>query len=318
MVEPGPGQVQFYTSAADFIRDADPIFADREAEHSIMLGVLGNLQKDMNFYNITPELVAVTGSAGSPVLLASMVHPHPFVLSLPARDASEEDIRSAVKCLANYAGSVLKEKKVFPAKIVGHPQLVEPLVLHLAARSTPLKRGLGIQFYSLQPDSLVEPRLKMSDDTSLTARRYEPEKDAGWLRKWVHEFFMDVWGYAQERMVENQLSELAKLPKEARGMFLLFQGENFVSYAGYGGATANTMRITGVFTPAEFRGRGYGQLICWYACRYLLTPVEKEGLGRSQLVIAADQNKTSVMGIYQRLGFRDLTEVREYVADATG
>lgn len=32
------------------------------------------------------------------------------------------------------------------------------------------------------------------------------------------------------------------------------------------------------------------------ACRYLLTPVEKEGLGRSQLVIAADQNKTSVMG----------------------
>lgn len=55
-----------------------------------------------------------------------------------------------------------------------------------------------------------------------------------------------------------------RLPKEARGMFLLFQGENFVSYAGYGGATANTMRITGVFTPAEFRGRGYGQLICWY------------------------------------------------------
>jgi hypothetical protein len=28
----------------------------------------------------------------------------------------------------------------------------------------------------------------------LTARRYEPEKDAGWLRKWVHEFFMDVAG----------------------------------------------------------------------------------------------------------------------------
>ena len=25
---------------------ADPIFADREAEHSVMLGVLGNLEKD--------------------------------------------------------------------------------------------------------------------------------------------------------------------------------------------------------------------------------------------------------------------------------
>lgn len=284
MVEPGPGQVQFYTSAADFIRDADPIFADREAEHSIMLGVLGNLQKDMNFYNITPELVAVTGSAGSPVLLASMVHPHPFVLSLPARDASEEDIHSAVKCLANYAGSVLKEKKVFPAKIVGHPQLVEPLVLHLAARSTPLKRGLGIQFYSLQPDSLVEPRLKMSDDTSLTARRYEPEKDAGWLRKWVHEFFMDVAEGSTWHVLTLPGGELRKL----RGLWRCHSQHHAHHWSLYPGR----------------------------ACRYLLTPVEKEGLGRSQLVIAADQNKTSVMGIYQGLGFRDLTEVREYVADA--
>eukprot|EP00435_Cladocopium_sp_Y103_P045987 s3451_g13.t1 len=75
-MESGPKlQVQFYTSAADFIRDADAIFADREAEHSIMLGVLGNLQKDMNFYNVTPQLLAVTGSTGSPVLVATLGRP---------------------------------------------------------------------------------------------------------------------------------------------------------------------------------------------------------------------------------------------------
>ena len=35
--QPGPSSLPW--------GDADPIFADREAEHSIMLGVLGNLQK---------------------------------------------------------------------------------------------------------------------------------------------------------------------------------------------------------------------------------------------------------------------------------
>ena len=58
-----------------------------------------------------------------------------------------------------------------------------------------------------------------------------------------------------------------RLPKESRGMFLLFKGEDFVSYAGYGGATANTIRVTNVFTATDFRGQGYGQLICWYASR---------------------------------------------------
>ena len=73
--------------------------------------------------------------------------------------------------------------------------------------------------------------------------------------------FPHITGVVPARSLETKTH---RLPKEARGMFLLFKGEDFVSYAGYGGATANTMRITGVFTPADCRGRGYGQLICWY------------------------------------------------------
>ena len=69
-------QVQCYTSVSEFMRDAEPIFADREAEHSVMIGVLGNLQKDMNFYNVEPELLALRSGSGSPVLLGQ-----PLVLS---------------------------------------------------------------------------------------------------------------------------------------------------------------------------------------------------------------------------------------------
>ena len=42
------------------------------------------------------------------------------------------------------------------------------------------------------------PYLGVSTKLGLTARRYEPEKDAEWIRKWVHEFFMDVAGSAFE------------------------------------------------------------------------------------------------------------------------
>jgi len=309
-------QVQCYTSVSEFMRDAEPIFADREAEHSVMIGVLGNLQKDMNFYNVEPELLALRSGSGSPVLVACMVHPFPLVLSLTAPETSE-DVQGALKCLAGYVGSVLIEKRLFPVKIVGHPDLVDFLSAQLCGSGCPrLKPGLRMQFFRLNPDALQEPRLRLEDDPSLTARRYEPERDAGWIRQWVHQFHVDAMGYAQDHMVENHLSELARLPTEARGMFLLFKGDEFVSYAGYGGATANTMRVTGVFTAPDFRGRGYGQLACWYACRYLLTPVEAKGLGRTALVIAANASKSSVMGIYKRLGFAETTQFQEYVDEA--
>ena len=37
-----------------------------------MLLLIFFLPEDMNFYNITPQLLAVSGSTGSPVLLATL------------------------------------------------------------------------------------------------------------------------------------------------------------------------------------------------------------------------------------------------------
>lgn len=317
MADKSSATVQCHTAVDEFMRDAEGIFAGREAEHSVMLGVLGNLQKDMHFYQVTPQLLALHGSKSSAVLVASMVHPFPLVLSLPAPESSEEDVQGALRCLAHYVEHVLGEKKLFPVKLVGHPErvtfLVEQLRRASPERAGSLTPGHRMQFYRLSPEALLEPRLRMEDDPSLAVRPYEPERDAGWIRKWLHQFQVDAMGCAQDHVVENQLSELARLPAEARGMFLLFTGDEFVSFAGYGGATANTMRVTGVFTSPDFRGRGYGQLVCWYACRYLLTPVTAHGLERTAVVIAADAAKCSVMGIYKRLGFTETTQFQEYV-----
>eukprot|EP00438_Fugacium_kawagutii_P028038 Skav208418 [mRNA] locus=scaffold2953:216673:221650:+ [translate_table: standard] len=320
--------VQPYTSATDFLHDAAEIFEKREVEHSVMLGVLGNLQKDMDFYHVTPQLLAVKGSGPAPVLLATMVYPYPLVLSLAAPSASDEDVTGALQSLADYVATVLKEKKVFPVKLVlgwwltffifprnstncnigfgclidssswawliinqvGVPGLVDPFAARLAQISGEerLRPGVSMQFYSVEPSTLVPPRLRLEDDPSLTVRPYE-DGDAEWMRTWIQQFHVDVFGYSQDGFVEGQF------------------------YAGYGGATANTLRITGVFTPENFRGHGYGQLAAWCACRHLLTPVADHGLGRSAVAIAADQAKSSVMGIYKRLGFAETTEFREYV-----
>eukprot|EP00438_Fugacium_kawagutii_P013155 Skav233659 [mRNA] locus=scaffold2779:1098587:1099573:- [translate_table: standard] len=307
--------IQSYTSATDFLRDATEIFAKREVEHSFMLGVLGNLQKDMDFYRVTPQLLAVKGSASAPVLLATMVYPNPLVLSLAAPSASDEDVTGALQCLVDYVATVFKEQKVFPLKLLGLPALVDPFAARLAKISGEerLRPGMHMQFYSVDPSTLAPPRLQLEDDPSLTVRPYE-DRDAEWMRTWIQQFHVDCFGYSQDGgFVANQLSELARLPREARGMFLLFKGSEFVSFAGYGGATANTLRIIGVFTRGDFRGHGYGQLAAWCACRHLLTPVADHGLGRSAVALAADQTKSSVMGIYKRLGFAETTEFREYV-----
>ena len=119
MAAHGTATVQSYTSATDLLRDAAEIFAKREVEHSYMLGVLGNLQKDMDFYHVTPQLLAVKGSGPTPLQLATMVYPYPLVLSLAAPSASDEEVAGALHCLADYVATVLKEKKVFPVKLMG-------------------------------------------------------------------------------------------------------------------------------------------------------------------------------------------------------
>ena len=132
MAAHGTATVQSYTSATDLLRDAAEIFAKREVEHSFMLGVLGNLQKDMDFYHVTPQLLAVKGSGPTPLLLATMVYPYPLVLSLAVPSASDEEVAGALQCLADYVATVLKEKKVFPMKLMGLPALVDPFTERLA------------------------------------------------------------------------------------------------------------------------------------------------------------------------------------------
>ena len=314
MAAHGTATVQSYTSATDLLRDAAEIFAKREVEHTNMLGVLGNLQKDMDFYHVTPQLLAVKGSGPTPLLLATMVYPYHLVLSLAAPSASDEEVAGALQCLADYVATVLKEKKVFPVKLLGLPALVDPFTERLAqiCGDLGLRPFTGVQFYSVDPSTLVPPRLRLEDDPTLTVRPYE-ERDAEWMRTWIWQFHMDTYGHSQDGFVEDQLAELARLPREARGMFLLFKGSEFVSYAAYGGATANTLRITGAFTREDFREHGYGQLAVWCACRHLLTPVADHGLGRSAVAIAANQANTSTMGIYKRMGFAETNEFREYV-----
>ena len=184
MAAHGTATVQSYTSATDLLRDAAEIFAKREVEHTYMLGVLGILQKDMDFYHVTPQLLAVKGSGPTPLLLATMVYPYPLVLSFAAPSASDEEVAGALQCLADYVATVLKEKKVFPSEVVWFACFGRPL--HGAAGANlpgswaeTSPRACNSIVWT--PSTLVPPRLRLEDDPTLTVRPYE-ERDAEWMR----------------------------------------------------------------------------------------------------------------------------------------
>ena len=320
--------VYFCESVEDYLSQADPIFSGREIEHSVMLGATTYLKQDINFYNVTPELMVVRAGEepDAPlVFVAQMMYPWPLVISLPNPVLGAEDsvqlVEDSVSAFIAQAMPRFREKDVVPVKLVGPSNMIT-LVFDAMddGDKKSLNRGKDIQFYQVTPATLTDPRLEMTKE--MVVRRYDAEKDDAFVVEWLRQFQVDCFGACNESVLQKQMADYKALPHHLRGLFILFDDGQPVSLAGYGGPTTHTMRIANVFTPQQHRGKGYGQLVCWYVTKWLMTPPaeapeQDNGLGCLSVAIAADLDNPTAVKIYTRIGFAPCVEFVEF-EDAAG
>ena len=79
-----------------------------------------------------------------------------------------------------------------------------------------------------------------------------------------------------------------------------------VSLAGFGSRTPNGIRIGPVYTPPDFRGKGYASALVGRMTAELL-----DGRHRYCFLFTDLANPTS-NGIYQRIGYEAVTDVDQY------
>jgi uncharacterized protein len=87
---------------------------------------------------------------------------------------------------------------------------------------------------------------------------------------------------------------------------VLWEDEEAVSLAGWGGRTPNGIRIGPVYTPPELRRRGYASALTAELTAMLLRD-------RSFCFLFTDLANPTSNSIYQRIGYEPVTDIDEWI-----
>jgi predicted GNAT family acetyltransferase len=134
------------------------------------------------------------------------------------------------------------------------------------------------------------------------ALRVADEQDTGLILKWLDEFGTECG--LRVRMEQHRI-----LSRIKQGFFHLWIDGQPVSLAGATGPTPNGIRIGTVYTPSQFRGRGYAS-----NCVAATTQEFLDG-GKKFCVLYTDLANPTSNKIYQQIGYRPVCDWNDYVIE---
>jgi predicted GNAT family acetyltransferase len=279
-------RVRRFEDASAFLAAAGDFLSSREAEHNLLLGLAGALVQRPRLYGDDPYFAAAF-RGGSIVGAALRTPPHDLVLS-------EVDDPAAVDALAANA---LTAYEKLPG-VLG-PKKAARRFSELWAGARGVRPALGVEQRIFRADEVRTP------DGVAGAMRRADERNRSLLVKWIHAFQDEVaTGRIAGRPAENVVED--RLGAGNTGGFCLWEHGGPVSLAGFGGPTPNGIRIGPVYTPPEYRGRGYASALTAELTSLLLAS------GWRFCFLFTDLGNPTSNRIYQRIGYEPVTDVDEY------
>ncbi len=281
-------QLTRFRSARDFLARAEAFLVEHEAEHCLPLGLSTSLAANPNLYPSQPYFGEVE-DMGKVVAAGIMTPPYRLVLSLT-------ESREALELIAR---DVQEFRPDTPGVIGPVPVSHHFAEIWQALTGQAFHRRMAERIYKLEsvkPPSGVSGQMRRAtaDDRALLTE---------WLIAFQKEAFEgdEVDMPAVERTVKNMLT----LPPDMTGVYL-WEDPQPVSLTRYGGPTPHGMRIGPVYTPPEFRGRGYASACVAGVSQYLLDS------GRSFCFLFTDLANPTSNHIYQVIGYEPVCDVDEY------
>ncbi len=126
------------------------------------------------------------------------------------------------------------------------------------------------------------------------------EKDSDFLTEWLGQFSAEI-GISEKgddrKMVENYIRE--------QRLFVWEDG-SARAMAAYAGTTLNGVRVNWVFTPAEFRGKGYATSLVASLSQKLLDS------GKKFCCLYTDLLNPTSNSIYQKIGYQPVCDWNVY------
>lgn len=261
-------------SLDDFLsRHLDALEKD-QAKHNLMLGLLNRVRKDPS--------KARLWSLGDGAACAVQTPPHFVVLG----DLNEQQCKTLAKDLAglDYIGCI------------GAGQVPATFIEALNKTGVRLKLGMPQRIYTLQKKPVFP--------TAEGAGRLARAEDKKTFIDWVIQFNLE----ANAHQKPPSRDELEKFAFDRPVFFWEVDGR-VVSMASRTRETKDGSNISLVYTPPEFRGRGYGGSATAFACEHAFSE------GKKIAFLYTDLRNPTSNKIYQKIGFEPWCEASTYVRE---
>ena len=268
-----------------FEQRALSFLAEREAEHNLFLGICAQIRAGRY---TDPYLVTVED--GDRVVAAAFRTP-PFPLGLSQIDAS-----GAVELIAESAHEQFGTLPGFHG-----PKIDAGIFAEHFSRLSGQKARVAMEQRIYE---VAEARPPENVNGSI---RPAVEADRLTLIDFYNGFVTDTG--APANLHADTWVDLHLAQDSSTGVCLWEDDGRVVSMAAYSGPTPNGIRIGGVYTPPSARGRGYAS-----ACVGALSKKLLDG-GRRFCFLYTDLANPTSNSIYQRIGYRPITDVDQYLFD---
>lgn len=268
---------------AGFLDKTQQWLEAREAENSLMLGIVLLLHKDPNRYKY-PPFMAVVMEAGNLITAAIMTPPHNLVLAGSPQPTSMKSV----------ARSLMKQGWIIPG--VTGPRETSRTFAELWSQLTgaSVKPGIRMRLYELT--QVIQPA------SPAGLLREAGLEDIPLITGWVVAFQLEALNISIN--MEDARRQAERLVAE-RALFIWEDGGP-VSMAASARPTRNGVSVNLVYTPPEQRRRGYASACVAALSQRLLDS------GYKHCCLFTDLANPTSNRIYMDIGYRPVCDFNEY------
>jgi uncharacterized protein len=270
---------------ASFLVAAGPLLLESEARHNLLLGIAGTLRDHPSVYREHRLWVVEDGD----LVVGAALQTPPFniVVAEPRADGA----------LLALADALADEGTELPGVTAAVPEVDSFADAWESRSGCPRRRRMAQGVYRL---TKVYPPHEVSGRARV-ATANDRDLLVSWVRAFADEALEGV--EAPVRSAEHTVDERIA---EGSGGFMLWEDDEPVSLAGWGGRTPNGVRIGPVYTPPPRRGRGYGRAIT------AAVSAEQLAGGRQFCFLYTDLANPTSNRIYVDIGYERVCDSVDY------
>jgi hypothetical protein len=278
--------VQRFEDVEAFYQRVEPFLMQDEVGHNVILGLHSHLMLS-NTYE-PPLYLGYCAHEGEIVGVALRTPPYNLLLSKMAHEGAIEAFAQDAYAFYGEISGALGLKEIVAQFAQSWLKLTgQTSRLRRAERSFRLEKVIPVHGVSGEycPATAGDYELMVQWSLAFAAEALDPMR--------------------REDMERSARSRLEGDPK-VRGMRFWVDNGRRVSMVGYGGPTPNGIRIGPVYTPPEFRQRGYATALTAAVSQEMLDQ------GRRFVTLYTDLSNPTSNHIYQTIGYQPVHDVDEY------